>query len=250
MKTTTDYEKFHLMQGNRDVDLSSPRTKRLAESMLDHGWLDGFPLIAKKNGVGLVVIDGQHRLAIARDFGITVKYVVETKDIDVAALNSTAKIWNLNDYINRYASLGNSHYQAILDLHAAHPIPVSIAAAMLANNIAYGNIRQKIANGEYRVTNLDKAYRVADCYRTLINIDPRLKKAQSIKGLWACFHVSYFSANRLISGAEKNGGAIRNMGNVDGFLDLYESLYNFGQRAKAPLRFDAEQAMRQRGRQT
>ena len=77
IKTTSDYSQFKLMEQNRDVSLDNRKAKNLAKSMQQHGWLNAFPLMAKKRGNSLVVIDGQHRLSVAIEYGIPVKYVIE-----------------------------------------------------------------------------------------------------------------------------------------------------------------------------
>ena len=46
-----------------------------------------------KKGKKLYVLDGQHRLEVARQHGIPVKYTVVGAEIDVAKLNSTSTKW-------------------------------------------------------------------------------------------------------------------------------------------------------------
>lgn len=246
MKTTTDYDIFTLMEDNRDVDLQHKKTKNLAESMVEYGWIEAFPLMARKVGKRLIVIDGQHRLAIAREFGIPVKYVIVDQDIDVAFLNSTAKSWTPFDYASRYAKAGDDNYIELVDFHHRYGIPITTSASILANTSRFGNVSAKFYRGSYKIKSRKIANDLAECYTRLTAISNKLKKNQAIMALWACFHVDGFSPDRLIEGADRHGGAIKNMGTADGFLELFEELYNFGRKQRVPLKFEAAEKMRDR----
>lgn len=247
MKTTTNYDMFTLIEENRNVDLDDRETKNLAESMVEFGWLDAFPMMVKKQGRKLVVFDGQHRLAIAREFGIPVKYVVIDGDVpDVARLQQTAKKWKTRDYAERYAKAGNDHYIELLEFFERYGIPLTMSAAILANTTTFGNTSEKFYGGRYQIKSRRVANELAECWRSLVGINKTFKKAQAIKALWACFHVDSFDRERLLAGAERHGGAIKNMADFEGFLDVFEELYNFGRRDRAPLKFDAREAMKSR----
>ena len=245
IQETKKYDLFENFKENRDVNLDDRRTKNLAESMVEHGWLDAYPAMVKKNGSGKYYVqDGQHRIAVAQEFGIPVKYVIEEQNVDVAKLNSTSKTWTVNDYLQRYVNAGNKEYKELRDFSEHNPIPLTTCAAMLAGTNSFGNISYRFYRGQFAVRNWKKANDVAQYYQYLIAISSLLKKKGSINALWACFHVDYFDPDRLIAGAENKVAAIRNMGTTEGFLELFDELYNHGKKDKKPLKFDAEQAMR------
>lgn len=250
MKTTTNYDLFTLMEDNRDIDLSHRRTKNLAESMVEHGWIEAFPMMVKKQGRRLIVIDGQHRLAVAREFGIPVKYVVVDQDIDVAFLNSTSKSWTPFDYANRYAKAGDDNYVELVEFHYKYGMPITTCASILANTVRFGNVSDKFYSGRYKIKSRKVATDLAECYTSLIGISKKLKKNQAIMALWACFHVDDFSPSRLIDGADRHGGAIKNMGTMEGFLEIFEEMYNFGRKQRIPLKFQASEKMRERSATT
>jgi len=247
MKTTTHYDLFTLEEENRDVDLSDKETKNLAESMVEYGWLEAFPLMAQKQGRRLVVKDGQHRLALSREFGIPVKYVVIEGDLpDVARLQMTAKKWKTKDYAARYAKAGNDHYIELLEFFDRYGIPLTMSAAILANTTTFANVSDRFYDGRYQIRSRRIANDLADCWRELVNASKVFSKVQAIKALWACFHVDYFDQKRLISGANRHGKAIKNMADLEGFLEMFEEIYNFGRKDRAPLKFDAVEAMKAR----
>lgn len=249
MKTTTNYNMFTLDQENRDVNLDDKETKNLAEMMVEYGWLDAFPLWAIKRGKKLIVQDGQHRLAIAREFGIPVKYVVTENGgaiPDVADIQKTQKKWKPIDYAMRYAKAGNDHYAELIDFHYKYGIPIGLSAAILANTSSFGNVSDRFHSGRYQIRSRKLALHLAETRRKLMDVSKSFKKAPAVTALWACFHVQYFEPSRLVSGATRHGGAIKNMGNTQAFLEMFEELYNFGRKQRLPLKFDASEAMNER----
>lgn len=247
MKTTTNYSMFTLEEGNRDVDLDDKETKTLAELMVEFGWLDAFPLMAQKRGKKLIVKDGQHRLAIAKEFGIPVKYVVLDGALpDIAKLQRSQKKWKPIDFAMRFAKAGNDNYIELLEFFDKYGIPITMSAALLANTSTFGNVSDRFYSGRYEIRNLLLAKKVAETRRQLMEINSSFKKLQAVTALWACFHVDYFDPKRLIKGATRHSGAIKNMGNKEAYLDLYQELYNFGRQDRAPLRFDSDEAMKAR----
>lgn len=243
MKKTTNYDLFSLVKGNRDVDLSNTRTKVLAESMVDYGWLDAYPLMAREDGDKLIVIDGQHRLQIAKEFEITVKYVIENQDIDIAKINSSAKCWVGMDYINKYAQEGNVHYATLLKFYLENQVPLALCATLLANGDSSG---RKIKTGLYVIKTPTEARAVVAIWNQLISVEPSMKKAGALKALWLCSHLDYFDSDRLLDGASKYEKINREVTTSGGFLDLFEDIYNYHRKIKHPLKFDALQSMKTR----
>lgn len=246
IKTTSDYSQFKHMEQNRDVSLDNRKAKNLAKSMQQHGWLNAFPLMAKKRGNNLVVIDGQHRLSVAREYGIPVKYVIEDVEVDVAQLNDTSHAWTINDFVNRYAKEGIKEYVELIAFSDHYGISINMASGILNNTSSPGNVLHRVKSGTFKITSRPMATAVAECYRDMCSIHPVFKKANSLKVIFACFQVSYFNPSRLVSAASKKSAEIKSITKMDLFFDLFEDLYNFNRKEKHPLRFDAEQAMSQR----
>ena len=246
IKTTTDYSQFSLMEQNRDVDMNNRKVKNLNESMQRYGWLDAFPMMVKKKGSKLVVIDGQHRLAVARENGMPAKYVVDNKDVDVAHLNDTSHSWTIEDFVYRFAKEGKDDYVELVSFSEKYGISINMSSGILANTSSPGNILHKVKDGSYRITNRPMAVSVAECYKRLCEVSSTFKKLNSVKVLFACFQVSYFDPDRLVSGAKRKQSEIKSITKIDLFFELFEDLYNHGRKEKRPLKFDAEQAMKSR----
>jgi hypothetical protein len=246
IKTTTDYAMFTLMEENRDIDLSHRKTKNLAASMMQHGWLSAFPAMVKRSGKKLILIDGQHRFSVAREYGIPVKYVVEDRDIDVARLNDTSKSWTIIDYAKKYAKAGKSDYIELLEFYYSHTIPLSWCISALASTINFSNEAHRFYEGRWKIKSRPMAMQLVRCYEDLCEAAPQLKKSSCIRALWMCLYVPYFDQSRLIAGAHKLSATIRRPTDYHSALDVFEQIYNHGRKERKPLSFDAARIARER----
>ena len=246
IKTTTEYSLFSMMDQNRDVELNNRKVRNLSKSMQQYGWLNAFPAMVRMSGGKLIIIDGQHRVAVAREYGLPIKYVIEDKDIDVAQLNDTSHSWTVEDFVKRYAKEGLADYVSLIAFSDHYNIPVTMASGILSNTSSPGNVLHRIKNGTFKIISRPMATGIAECHARLSSINPVFRKMNSLKVLFACFQVSYFDPERLISGAEKKSGEIKSITKIDLFFSMFEELYNFNRKEKHPLHFDSNEAMRKR----
>lgn len=147
---TTNLDKFKELQGNRPIKVS----KALRESIVKRGILTEIKVNRK-----MEVLDGQHRLAVARELGLPIMYTFDDSDIDVAELNSTSKSWKIEDYIHKYAESGYQSYKqllTLLDLYPALRISATIANALGYSSTA-GRKTSIVREGNFRFRNY-KAY--------------------------------------------------------------------------------------------
>lgn len=249
MKTTKDYGKFKFQTGQRPVNLETPEAKALRRSMRAYGFLPAFPMMVRRNGSSssLVIVDGQHRFAIARELGLPVHYVIDDTDVDVTAINQGQRKWTLSDYIHRWSVQGVDSYLELTAFHEQYGIPVQICAAILAGTASSNNVRQAVMEGRFKIKTRELAHRVASSIQALAKINPRVAKKNSfVQALWACYFVDYFDDSRLVDSFRKRPDALQNAGDREGFLDMIHEAYNFARRSRVPLKFDAQEAMRQR----
>lgn len=107
--STTDYDQFKKLLGNRDV--STSRLSAIKESILRIGYQPS-PILVNEY---YEVIDGQGRLAACKSLGIPIYFIIkEGLSIDdCISMNIKMKNWDESDYINCYARRG---YQSYIDL--------------------------------------------------------------------------------------------------------------------------------------
>lgn len=250
LKCTTDYSKFRNSKENRNLSLQKlrPEHKRLFESMKRYGFDPAFPIKVRPNGSGLVIEDGQHRHAFARELGITFYYVESEVDIDVVELQETQAKWKPEDIAARWAAAGVTDYIEALNFREQFPfLSVTNTFGLLAGTLRYANIARAFKLGKYRIKNEDFAYRVAGLYAGLKRRNPRLQQSFLLAG-YACCCLSYFDERRLLHKVDMNPERLIRAGSRDEALQVLEEIYNFNVKNgdKRPLRLDAKSALKAR----
>jgi hypothetical protein len=245
IQATKNYALFHRNADNRVLDLKKHR--KLYESMKRYGFLRCFPIVCFRDSKGnLIVKDGQHRLAIAQELGVTVYWVEETVDFDVAVINCTAKVWQLKDYALKFSANGNKQYQEGIEFAEQHGIPIGSAFAMLAGNVSFSNVESKFIDGTFKVKDRKWADDVAAVYGPLVAMSHSVKRQQFLEACMAVCRVDGFDSKRLISNAERCREKLVAFSTRDAYLDMLETIYNFGRSKLVGLKVEATMAMRER----
>src|SRR5690606_17653551 len=81
------------------------------------------------------VVDGQHRLAAARELGVAIYYQVnnDLRAEDVILMN-TAKAWVITDYLNYYVKNHYPEYIKLNDFFKSSSIPLRALLSLSAGN--------------------------------------------------------------------------------------------------------------------
>jgi len=102
---TTEYDKFHLLAINRPITGNAA----LMEVIRNDNLLRYNPIIVNSH---LGVLDGQHRLEIAKELEVPIFYVIdhEHETTIVQKLNIASKTWTLIDHLHFFVSQGFEEY--------------------------------------------------------------------------------------------------------------------------------------------
>ena len=247
LRVTKDYKMFLECKENRPVDLG--KRKDLRCSMQENGYLTAYPLHCVRNGKGLVVRDGQHRLAIAMELGLPVWYVVCNDDAAISQINSTQRPWRLPDYAGSYAAQGKKEYAELLSFAEQHGLPLSTCTHILSNRggrFSSTDLQRTFKGGGFTITSRGVADRVARIYGAFGKLCPAVKTYLFAQALFAFCQVGDIDDARLISGAKRWPERLMKYGTRDGYLAMLEEVYNYGRHTKYPLKIEAENAMRSR----
>lgn len=97
---TKNYEIFRKMEGNRHLDLKHLR--KLRSSILRENQLAIHPIIVNSQ---MSVIDGQHRLEVAKELGLEIFYVKsdDVSDSHLIEGNVNQKSWEVENFIDYFA---------------------------------------------------------------------------------------------------------------------------------------------------
>lgn len=138
MNTTTNYERFKFIDGNRPITQSNLKQK--IDSIQRVGYIDGNPIICSKDMYEktkmLYIIDGQHRFTALKKLGMPIPYELISGDVVtlIKELNASQKAWQLRDYINMWV---NRRYPTYLKLNDF--INKNGFKTVVGVNIAYAN---------------------------------------------------------------------------------------------------------------
>jgi len=105
---TSDYDQFKTQDGNRPL-LKNDLIK-IEKKILDNNLLRYHPILVSKE---FEIIDGQHRLEVARRNSLTISFIVMTEDSSLRttqSVNTTGKPWTVRDFLNSYIALNQQEY--------------------------------------------------------------------------------------------------------------------------------------------
>lgn len=248
LQKTRNYAQFVSSKANRVLQSEAfrPQHVRLMESMRKFGFLPSFPITVRMVGGKFQVEDGQHRLYFAKTLGIDVYFVVIDKEIDVAEINQAQASWKIQDYTNRWAQAGNSDYIQAHEFATRYNLSIGDSFALLTLNSSFGNISKTVRAGAWKITELEKATVIAQCYSDVCACQGVKRHQNLFKAVYACNFVAGFDSHRLIDSIQKRAGSWINGGHWLDYLQQLEDFYNFSRKVKVPLKFDAQEAMRAR----
>lgn len=243
---TRNYRLFQNNSGeNRPLDIK--RHKKLEGSMKKYGYLAEFPIIVFRDSKGnLIVIDGQHRLAIAEKLGLLVYYIESKTKFDVAEINTTPINWVLKDYAQKYAANGIKSYQEGLEFAEQHNLPIGMAFSLLSGTTSWGNLKEQFFDGDFKIKDKPWADAVVSIYGPLVSMSKAVRKTACLEACMAVSRVPDFDPKRLLRGAELCREKLVSYSTREAYLDMFEYLYNFNRRQLIGLRAAATMAMRER----
>lgn len=140
VEQTTEYDRFKTVSGNRNIQFN--HLKRLVMSIQEKNLLHAVPLIVNEN---FEIIDGQHRLAAARQLKVPVYYIqIEGLGIsDIQRLNTYMRNWISDDYLDSYVRAKNPEYIKLKDFRKKFNLKHSAAMEILISPNVSGFINKK-----------------------------------------------------------------------------------------------------------
>jgi hypothetical protein len=130
---TTEYKRFTNIDGNRP--LNKKKIQRIINEISNgNDILDEVPVLVEENKTSLHVLDGQHRVEIARQLKRPVHYIIHKQKMslhNVAKVNSNVEKWKDQDFINAYVKIGNDHYKKLQAFQKEYGIATGICLGLL-----------------------------------------------------------------------------------------------------------------------
>lgn len=236
---TTDYELFHLLPENREIDPNHVR--KLVALIGQRNLLHLKPLDVTAE---LGIIDGQHRWAAARELGVPVYYKVgeQLSEADITTLNIAQKNWKGEDYLHFWTVKGKPAYQALTAFRKAHPKLSFSNAKMLMTRHNHNLALVDFNAGRWESSDAEAA--VAEQVAQLIE---RIADEVGFKNphhtrfvaaLHRCFvHVAGFEADHFMRKLNMQPRALRQQATDRQYLEMFQELYNYKTAQENRIRF-------------
>lgn len=166
--STTDYDKFKTIVGNRPVVEKGSHFKEVLNSIKAEGQI--CPAIVNDRNE---IIDGQHRLAICRQLGIPFVYVIgEGRGfVNIAQANAGRK-WSTETFVYGYAQNGGANSASYCYLKALYDefSPMVSKSSLVRIKDKYNpEVARQIRDGSFSMKE-DEYNMMAKCLRELIKL--------------------------------------------------------------------------------
>jgi hypothetical protein len=234
---TTNYDLFHLLPENRVVDMKHVR--KLVAMITQSNLLHVKPLDVTAD---LGIIDGQHRLAAARELGLPVYYKIgqQLSEADITTLNVAQKNWQGPDYLHYWTVKGRTDYVALTKFWQRHPTLSFSNAKMMLGGSA-NNRATEFRAGTWKAS--DEAYKgeQAAVLVERVAAETPFKQAMHTGFVAAVYHcvanVEGFDPKVFMEKILKQPRTLVPCASHKQYLAMFDEIYNYQTRVENRVRF-------------
>ena len=230
--STTDYNQFKYIKGNREVVESHVKT--LSDQIAKKDFQ--IPIIVNEK---MEVCEGQHRLEAYRLLGVPITYIVkEGLEIqDIREMNSTSRKWTMSEYMESHVKLNNKEYEILKWFHQTYEFSISDCISML-NGKGYrtSDDLNNFKLGKFKVTDLEWAKDTADKIQQIGEYFPYYKKRSFVGAIISALKDSTFIWKVFLARLESHSSKLKNQGSRNDFILNIERLYNHNTSAGKKIR--------------
>lgn len=218
IEMTTEYDKFSLMDENRNI--REGKVKNLMKAIQE---FDLTPYEPIKVSWRKKIIDGQHRFEACKRLGKPIYYIVLDKSIDAHSamimLNQVVSQWRMNDFLNFHAEMQGGRWAEMKEWDEKHNLGLSNTAVLFAEKQMNAT---QIREGEIQFTKFDKADDVAEFLKS--EEVRRLKYHNTRAFVIAVRHAFERYTPRQLSKLKKSLIFIEHKANYEQYLVAFENL--------------------------
>jgi hypothetical protein len=241
--TTTNYEKFKTLMGNRKT--SEVHIKRLTNSF-KVSYLFSPILINEK----WEIIDGQHRFLAAKELNLPINYIiVEGYGLnEVQILNTNSANWKKEDYLKAYCDLGVTPYLQLREFMNHFPdFGIAVCEQLVTNNVGGSNNKNQMSKSHLKVKNfqegrlsipdLNQSYENAEKVMMFKPYYEGYNRSIFVAALIGIFKNENYNHAEMLSKLAQQQSCLTHCTNVTQYKLLIEEIYNFRRREKVNLRY-------------
>jgi len=227
---TREYTQFKSIVGNRM--LNEGKINRIIKDIQEGlNMLKFCPIIVDED---MNVIDGQHRLWVARKLKDNVYYVISKKTTlqDIASMNSNTERWKGRDFIHCYVAQGNINYEILRNFIDKYDLPITSALLLLSGKKkieggAGDRIKDIFENGLFSVKDEPLAKAIMEKVGMFEQFSGR-KTRPFITAIITLFNAGKCDWEHLGKKYASNPDALQSCSYTKDYLLQLEKIYNLG----------------------
>jgi hypothetical protein len=231
IETSVKYGDFSFLVGNRPIDTSLSKYRKVRDSLRKNGWIESFPatVIIKHNKKFLV--DGQNRFTAAKELGIPVVFVTIKQDVKISEISECTRPWSGNDYAGSHASEGNPHFKRLIAFCDKHNISACRAANLLSAKTkmmgdSSGFASAAVKDGSFKFTNDGLIY-AEEVLRVCSHLPSKMRKNRAANAAIArILLIEEVNPDVLVQKLDANQSSVTLKATVEECIQMLESIYN------------------------
>lgn len=246
---TNDLSIFKSIDGNRVPNLQ--HIKRLSASVEKYG-MKCNPIIVNQR---FEVIDGQHRLAAAREVGTFVYYIMINGYTlrEVHTLNLNQKNWTKKDFMNGYADMGIESYVKLKKFAEKNDDFTFTECVSFCSNVSGAsantihnkfrndgkqyNMQEVFEEGTWKGRDFNLAQEWANKIRMIKPYYNGYNRNSFVGTMISLFSNKNFDFNEFMHKLRLQPTALLDCASRDQYKTLIEDIYNYRSRNKVSLRY-------------
>ena len=234
--TTTNYDQFKFVFGNREIN--DANLQRIRKSVETDGALIFIMVVNDK----MEIIDGQHRFIVWREKELPINYIIKNGYglPQVHTFNQNTKNWGLNEFMESYVNMKYKDYEMYKFFKKKYKFGHAETMALLTNGTnqqnsnQYDNFRKgkfKIKSYASAINTAEKVYDFEQYYngfkrRTFVYAITKLVNANGI-----------YNHDKMINKISYQSAKLTDQSTTGDYLRVLEGIYNY--RSREPYaRFD------------
>jgi hypothetical protein len=242
---TSDLSSFKSSDEQRPVN--PYHLKRLTESIQKKNLLPDFPILIDQSGR---VIDGQHRLAVAKNLGLEIyfKHATVTDFEDVGFANSNVKKWGMQDYLHYWCEKNVADYLRLRDFLTTYGYMRLSDVAQLMSGVAVNESsgrstsghstsgklntwRRAFESGEWEIVDFASALTITRAAKDFEPYYTGWKRAKFVRAVQRLFEDPRYDHKRMLHQLKRYaGGKMHHCTRMDEYQDILASIYNHKRR--------------------
>ena len=227
---TNDYNMFSFIDGNRNINES--QLTRLTKSIEDN--YIPIPIVVNEKKQ---IIDGQHRYTVVKSLNKPV-YYIEIEGLrlaEVHTLNTIAKNWSHDDYMNSYADKGIGAYIKYREFKNKYNFSHNDSLALLNGIRTGGSLWQQFKDGLLTITSYNNAVNKADKITMIKEYYDGYKRRAFIFAMMRVFNNKEYNHTEFLKKLSYQSTKLVDCTKAVEYLALIEEIYNYKRKNKVRL---------------